>query len=112
MTQARDLIIPGLTKGLRDVIEGAAEDLQTYAAAIADDLALAASEGREDLTGELFAQARTVAEINRLRIQDHAWDAFRAVLRGVVAVTAAALSAGLLSGLDRIIPPEEGTTDA
>lgn len=99
----RGAIIPGLTAGLRDVLEGAAQDLQTYVAAISDDLAVVVErQDAKALSDELVQQLRAVAELQRLRVTDAGWTAFRAVIRTVVATGIAALSGGILRAVDQL----------
>lgn len=99
----RGAIVPGLTAGLRGVLEGAAEDLQTYVAAISDDLAMVVErQDAEDLGEELLAQLRAVAELQRIRITDAGWATFQAVIRTVVSTAIAALTGGLLRAADHL----------
>jgi len=93
----RDAIIPGLTAGLQDVLQGAAADLQTYILAISDDLARVIERGdAEAMTDELLAQLRAVGEIQRIRVTNAGWSVFRSVIHAIVATGVAALTAGIL----------------
>ncbi len=61
------------------ILEGGAEDLRTYGAAIAVDLGRvfeAPPERREAITKELIGQLRAVAEINRIRTNVASFKAF------------------------------------
>lgn len=57
-----------ITHELRNLYDGAEQDLQAYGVAIATDLIEAAATGRTDLIAALQDQARVLAEAHRLRI--------------------------------------------
>jgi len=81
-----------LKKELSTVLVGAKEDLVKFAEAMTADLVQAMSTGREDLVNEIGAQARTVAEANRLRIVDSTWDVVGGLMTVAVKSALVALS--------------------
>lgn len=83
-----------LADGVGDLLEGSREDMEAFGAAIADDMLEAYLTGREDLTEILEAQLKVVAEINRVRAENHTWTVVTKVTRAILeAAVAGALAA-------------------
>lgn len=84
-----------LSDGLADLVEGTAEDLQAYSSAISQDLLLAGIAGDSDMQGQLLDQLKLLAELNRIRVENHAWvvveKVVRVALRGVLAGAASVI---------------------
>lgn len=79
----------------------ASEDLQTIGAEIAPILVTAVATGDVELTEELKAQLRMIADIHNIRASKAKW-------RAILAVSATAVRA-LSLGLHNLLPnPEEG----
>lgn len=57
-----------LTSGLQGLLEGAAEDIEAFANAIAAEMTLALSTGDDNAVRELKAQIGVIAEVNRVRV--------------------------------------------
>lgn len=72
-----------LAASLKNLITGAAEDLQNFGIAIAQDMILAVQEPDDDrrnaVLTELKAQAVNVAEVNRIRLNAQAVASFNMV---------------------------------
>lgn len=70
------------------LVEGAKDDLQAFAYAMADDavriIAIADTVRREALFAELMMQVKLIGEINRLRATQAAWDTAIKVVMTVV----------------------------
>lgn len=62
-----------LKQGLATVLDGAQEDLQAFAHEISGDMLSAAASGDDEALYELRAQARALAEANRLRAVNTSW---------------------------------------
>ena len=94
----------GLNAELRDVlgdalaglIDGAADDVDRYVAAIAQDLVRAAANDRPDLVAELRGQLRLIGEINRVRASDAAWDTAEQIIAAVFRAAVAGLARGIV----------------
>jgi hypothetical protein len=91
-----------LTGSLKDLITGTAEDIRTYGTAIARDMLGAVREPdvakREALLSELKGQARSLAELNRIRLNNEAWAQFDRIF-DVAAGVADRLLAGVILAL-------------
>lgn len=95
ISSLKDKLQPVVMKALQGVIDGAAEDLQLFVAQITENIAEAGtvsdSSRQAALISELEGQIKTVAEVNRLRINNAAWDAGMKTLKIVIdTLTAAA----------------------
>lgn len=66
-------VATSVADGLTGIVEGAKEDLKEFAKAISEDLLEAHLEGDVDLQGQLADQVKILAEINRVRVEAHAW---------------------------------------
>ncbi len=77
---------------LRGVLDGAERDLQTFGIAIANDLVAAARSGEAALVDECVHQAKTLAEVQRLRAVREAWETVEAVVRATGKTLLAVLS--------------------
>ncbi len=76
-----------IQESVRDLIEGAYQDLATFAQAMANDtLTVIGMEEptRSRLLNEIVMQARLIGEINRLRAVQAAWDTVIKVLTAVL----------------------------
>lgn len=86
-----------LADGLGDLIEGSQEDVRLFVSEIARDMILARiSDSDQDSTLEqLQNQLKVVAEINRVRVENHTWIVvtriIQVALRSVVATALAVL---------------------
>ena len=73
-----------LEEQAQSLLQGAAGDVKNYVVAIATDmtraLMLPTQERREALLRELRAQLRALAEINRIRAEQAAWETFERVV--------------------------------
>lgn len=72
----------GFREALKSVVEGAADDLQQFAAEMATDsieIAMLPESEREPLMEELADQAKLLAEKHRLNAVDAGWDVVRKV---------------------------------
>jgi hypothetical protein len=88
--------VSGILQGALDgVVEGAKEDLKDYAAAIAKDMLQAQLAGNDEVKAQLLDQLKVLAEINRIRVEAHAW----VVVEKVVKVLFSAITAGALAVL-------------
>lgn len=84
-----------LADGIADLVEGAKQDVETYADQITSDMLEATLTGNEQVTAQLLDQLQVVAEINRVRVENHTWNVvagatraiFRAALAGALSVT-------------------------
>ena len=92
-----DEVRAALAEALAGLLDGAAEDVRRYVAAIAGDLVRAAATDRPDLVDELRAQLRLIGEINRVRAANAGWEAVEAVVAAVFRV--------LIAGLARSVTP-------
>lgn len=84
-----------LEEGLQDVVEGATEDIRRYAQTISQDLTRAGMipdpKTRNAVVNELLAQSRLLAEMNRLRAVNEAWDSVDRIVATAVKVGVSAL---------------------
>lgn len=101
--QLAQIIVPGLVAGLKGVLEGAEEDLQRYAVAIANDMATATSQADLD---EIVGQSELLLEINRVRVAHASSDTFRAVIRSAATIAVGFATSGL-SALIAKLPSTE-----
>lgn len=94
--------IEGFQTALREVVEGAAADLQAYAAEMANDaidIALLPAQEREPLMQELGDQAQLIAEKHRLRAVDAGWDVVRKVTNTAIQVSVRMAAAALIGAI-------------
>ena len=75
---------PAMQEAINFWLEGASNDAEQYATAIAQDAAEAAFLGRDDLIDALEMQLKMLAERHRLRAEASAWRAFRQTVRVLV----------------------------
>ena len=95
----RDIVADALKDELRDVVEGAAEDIRHFAFDVA--LALVTARGRAGTERDveyLRAQLRALAAINRVRVVDAQWEIFEKVTN-----VAQSVALGLLGKLGGLI---------
>lgn len=81
----RNSLAVALSDALSGLLEGAANDVEHFVMGISNDAVIAGSLGRDDLLRELLAQTRLLAELNRLRAVNQAWDTVENVVRAMVA---------------------------
>lgn len=82
----------------RSVLEGAVTDLRDYAARIAFDTTqalLLPPPERNHALEEIYAQLRIIGELQRLRAQDAAWEAFNNTITLVAKTAVSALIAAI-----------------
>lgn len=97
LDQLRDNMADVLADGLRDLIEGAEEDVRSFVSEIARDMILAriSDSDRGSTLEQLQNQLKIVAEINRVRVENHTWIVvtriIQVALRSVVATALAVL---------------------
>ena len=84
-----------VVNGLTDVLGGAQSDIQVYVTEILPQLTVAIAAG-DPIQGELEAQLKLVAEINKIRAINEAWQAVRGVLN--VAAKAAVMGIQVATG--------------
>lgn len=86
-------VADSLSDALADLLEGAQADLQLYAESISRDALEAHLTGQEEIQGQLLDQLKLLAEIHRIRVENHAWTVVASVTRAVFrAALAGALS--------------------
>lgn len=90
--ELRDELGDIVTETLEGLAEGAKEDLQVVAKAIANDMLVAVRMGRRDLLDDLIDQGRILAEIHRIRMADAAYDALARIADLAFRVGRAALA--------------------
>lgn len=66
---------------LKDLVTGAAADIQAFGLEIAKNMARAVSLGRKDLIDNLVGQTRMLAELQRVKAVNAAWDTVERVLK-------------------------------
>ena len=76
---------------LKPLLEGAAEDVERFAADMMKATAVAASTGRAGVVDEVLHQAAVYAEIHRLRIKREAQEQIKSVLALVLQIALAAV---------------------
>lgn len=82
-----------LSDALADLLEGAHDDMQRYAEAISRDALEAHLTGQEEIQAQLLDQLKLLAEIHRIRVENHTWTVVASVTRAVFrAALAGALS--------------------
>jgi len=79
------------------VVDGAADDVVTFAQQVALDATRAIQLGRPELGAEVLAQLRALAELNRLRLVGAQWAVVDRLVGVLVRVGIAAL--GSVSGI-------------
>ena len=84
-----------LSDGLADLVDGAKDDIKAYASDISKDMLEAHMTGQVEVKEQLMDQLKVLAEINRVRVENHTW----VVVRKVVEVAFKAATAGALSVL-------------
>lgn len=89
---------------LPSLLEGASEDLQKYGAEIVPSLARSIAEGKENVTIELRAQLRGLAEVHRIRANDVAWATLEQILTVAMRTAKALIGAATGSVLGGIGP--------
>lgn len=82
----RDEIASVLVGEAEALLTGSAPAIQQFAAEVSTDLAMALSQGREDLVAEIRAQVRARGEALRLEGATRSWDALGRVVSGVMGV--------------------------
>lgn len=80
-----------LADGLMDLVDGAQDDVQAFASDISRDLLLAGLQGNLKIQAQLLDQLKILAEINRVRVENHAWVVVGKIAR--VAIEAAVAGA-------------------
>lgn len=83
-----------LSDGLADLVDGAKQDIKDYASDISKNMLEAHLTGQGEIKEQLMNQLKVLAEINRVRVENHAWivvrkvveTAFRAATAGALAV--------------------------
>lgn len=80
-----------LADGLMDLVDGAQDDVQAFASDISRDLLLAGLQGNLKVQAQLLDQLKILAEINRVRVENHAWVVVGKIAR--VAIEAAVAGA-------------------
>lgn len=86
---------PVLASALSGIVEGAKEDIQQFAGEIGKDMLHAQLAGDDALVAQLLDQLEVLAEINRVRVEAHAW----VVVKKVVSAVFSAVAAGALAVL-------------
>lgn len=82
-----------LASALAEIVEGAKDDVKTFALDISGDLLHAQLSGNEDLTDQLLDQLKLLAEINRIRVEAKSWALVRMITQAVLkAAVAGAVS--------------------
>lgn len=78
-----------LVDGISDLVEGTREDIESYASDISRDLLEAQFSGEDHLNAVLLDQLRVLAEINRVRVENHTLvvvaNVVKAILKAAVA---------------------------
>ncbi len=92
---AEDLV-PVLHDGIKDLLEGTAEDIESFARAISMDLLQAQMLGDEQTQEQLMDQLVLLAEIQNIRVRNESWTLFSSVVGAIFkAVLTTAISAVL-----------------
>lgn len=81
-----------VSDSLKELAEGAEEDLKAYGEAIANSMIVAVRTGREDLRREVVEQAKLLAETHRIRVAKEANGVLEKILSVAVRVGAAAMA--------------------
>ena len=78
-----------LADGIADLVEGSRSDIRSFASDISRDFLEATLSGNEKVNKALVGQLQLLAEINRIRVENHSWavvaNVTRAVIRAAVA---------------------------
>ena len=85
-----------LSDGLSDLVDGAKEDIKAFAKDISRDMLEAHLTGETEVKAQLMAQLKVLAEINRVRVENHAWIVVRKVVETAFRAAAAGAFAVLL----------------
>jgi len=87
MSDEMDALGTSLAEGVRlragQLLRGSAESVQRYAAAIAVDMAYAASTDDAEMARHLRAQARALAEAERLEVAGASWEQLSELIYGL-----------------------------
>lgn len=86
-------VAEALSDGIQDLVEGAKDDVKRFAQEIAKDLLDAKLAGDHEGVEQLLDQLLVLAEINRVRAENHVW----VVVRRIAKVAIQAAVAGVLS---------------
>ena len=78
--QATEKLEQAISDQVEELLEGAKSDIQTFSRDIARNIVVAVRKGRTDLVDELKDQLGLLAEINRLRAIESAYDTIRIVI--------------------------------
>lgn len=76
---------------LKGYFEGAKDDLKSFGMAIGADLVHAVRSGDEEWRAELMAQIKTVAEIQRVRLNGISWELATSILFTIAKVAVKAI---------------------
>lgn len=98
MATINDIFEDTLKTMLENLVDGAREDVEQYAHAIAQDAAAVITEPsaakRLELRSELVGQLRALGEVHRIEASNEAWDAFERILTGTINIGLKALTRG------------------
>jgi len=89
-------ITGALANGLSDLVQGTAADLQKFAAAITNDMLEAQLTGNQVVVDVVLAQLSVIAEINRVRVENHTWIVVQSVTKAIFAAAIAGAASVLL----------------
>lgn len=84
-----------LGETFQEVLEGAKDDLKKFGKAIAEGLLEASLGGDEDREDQLLDQLKVLAEINRIRLEGHAWVTAKAVVKMVFKAVVVGIKAAI-----------------
>lgn len=85
-----------------ELLEAGAVDLSTFATRLSAQLVYAQASGNDEIRASVERQARLLAEIQRLRFTDAAWDVFYSVAIQSTAIVVRVATNLLLAGATRI----------
>jgi len=101
-----------VTDWASSILEGATEDINKYAVAIATDLAklltIPDDSRRNAVRDECLSQLKAVAELNRIKVNNATWKAFQAamsVLASILSVAANAAAMNVPGLLNSVMSP-------
>lgn len=89
-------VAPLLAEALEGLVHGAKADVEAYAKQITDELLAATLTGDREAEAQLLDQLKLLAEINRLRVENHALTVVGRVTRMVFKAATAGAVAALL----------------
>lgn len=78
-----DIIKESLEAGLKDLVEGAKEDFDTFILAIQSDVIEAVMAQDEEVMDELKEQLKAVGELNRIRAVNESWEQAGNIMRTI-----------------------------